>query len=102
VRAFIEASAAGWKAYLHGDPAAADALILKDNPEMTPALLANAREQMRRYGIVESGDAVKQGVGAMSDDRWADFFKVTSDQGIYPRDLDYRRAYSLALLKSGG
>lgn len=42
VRAFVEASAAGWKGYLHGDPAAADALILKDNPEMTAALLANA------------------------------------------------------------
>ncbi|MDP1629892.1 MAG: ABC transporter substrate-binding protein [Caulobacter sp.] len=101
VRAFVEASGAGWKSYLHGDPAAADALILKDNPEMTADLLANAREQMRVYGIVESGDALTGGVGAMSDARWADFFKITSEQGVYPRDLDYRRAFSLDFVKPG-
>ncbi|MFZ5670124.1 MAG: ABC transporter substrate-binding protein [Pseudomonadota bacterium] len=90
---FVEASAAGWKAYLHDDSAAADALILKDNPEMTPALLANARDQMRQYGVVESGDAADGRIGIMSDARWADFFRVTSDQGVYPADMDYRRAY---------
>ena len=95
VRAFVEASAVGWKAYLHGDPAAADALILKDNPEMTAELLANAREQMRNHGIVESGDAAGGNVGAMSEARWADFFKVTSQQGVYPKDMDYRQAFTL-------
>ena len=95
VRAFVEASAAGWKAYLHGDPAAADALILKDNPEMTLALLANAREQMRNHGIVESGDAAGGNVGAMSEARWAEFFRVTSEQGVYPKDMDYRQAFTL-------
>lgn len=95
VRAFVEASAAGWKSYLHGDPAAADAMILKDNPEMTLALLANAREQMRNHGIVESGDAAGGNVGAMSEARWAEFFRVTSQQGVYPKDMDYRQAFTL-------
>ena len=44
VKAFVEASAVGWRDYLNGDPAAADALIRKDNPEMTPDVLAQARE----------------------------------------------------------
>lgn len=100
IRAFIEASAAGWKAYLHGDPAAADALILKDNPEMTAALLANAREQLRSHGIIESGDAAAGNVGAMSEARWAEFFRVTSEQGVYPRDLDYHRAFTLDFVKA--
>ncbi|ATQ43817.1 ABC transporter substrate-binding protein [Caulobacter mirabilis] len=95
VRAFVEASAAGWKSYLHGDASKADALILKDNPEMTAELLANAREQMRNYGVVESGDAVTGGVGVMTDARWAEFFKVASEQGVYPKDMDYKSAYSL-------
>jgi NitT/TauT family transport system substrate-binding protein len=95
VRAFVEATAAGWKSYLHGDPSKADALILKDNPEMTPELLANAREQMRKYGVVESGDAATGNIGAMSDARWADFFAVASGQGVYPKDLDFKRAYTL-------
>jgi NitT/TauT family transport system substrate-binding protein len=98
VRAFVEASAAGWQSYLNGDPAPGDALILKDNPEATAALLAQARDKMKSYGIVESGDAVS-GLGAMTDERWAAFFKVASDQGVYPRELDYKRAYTLDFLK---
>jgi len=95
VKAFIEASAIGWQTYLTGDASKADALILKDNPEMTPALLANARKQMRDYGIVDSGDAKTGGVGVMTDARWAEFFRVASEQGVYPRDMDYRAGYTL-------
>ncbi|HYE46328.1 MAG TPA: ABC transporter substrate-binding protein [Caulobacter sp.] len=100
VRAFVEASAVGWKAYLTGDPAAADALILKDNPEMTPELLAHARKVMNQYGIVDSGDAKTLGVGAMTDARWAEFFQVTASQGVYPKDMPYKDAYTLDFLKS--
>ena len=99
VRAFVEASAIGWKAYLAGDAAAADALILKDNPEMTPELLAHARDVMNQYGIVDSGDAKTGGIGAMSDARWAEFFTVTSEQGVYPKDMDFKQAYTLEFLK---
>ncbi len=95
VKAFVEASAAGWRSYLDGDPRPGDALILKDNPEMTPDLLAQAREKMKRYGLVESGDAATAGLGAMTDARWAAFFKVAAAQGVYPKDLDYKRAYTL-------
>jgi NitT/TauT family transport system substrate-binding protein len=95
VRAFIEASAIGWRDYLHGDPSAADALIMKDNPEMTADLLANARAVMNSYGIVDSGDAKTLGIGVMTDARWAEFFQVTSSQGVYPPSMDYRKAYTL-------
>ena len=98
VRAFVEASAAGWKSYLNGDPSPGDALILKDNPEATAALLAQARDKMKSYGIVESADA--SGIGAMTDARWEEFFKVASGQGVYAKDLDYKRAYTLDFLKS--
>jgi NitT/TauT family transport system substrate-binding protein len=98
VKAFVDGTAAGWKNYLYGDPKPADALILKDNPEMTQDLLDQARAQMRSRGIVLSGDAKTQGIGAMTDARWADFFHVASSQGVYPKDLDYRRAYTLQFL----
>ena len=90
VQAFVEAAAAGWQSYLYGNPAAGDALILKDNPEMSPALLAQAREKMRQYQIV-----APDGSGAMTDERWQEFFTVASSQGVYPKDLDFRRAYTL-------
>ena len=99
VRAFVEGSAAGWRDYLHGDPAPADKLILKDNPEMTEDVLAQARDKMRLYGIVDSGDAARAGPGAMNGERWAAFFKVASDQGVYPKSVDFHRAYTLAFLQ---
>ncbi|MGE0668085.1 MAG: ABC transporter substrate-binding protein [Sphingomonadales bacterium] len=97
VRAFVEASAAGWASYLDGDPEAADALILKDNPEMTADLLAQAREKMKAYGIVQSSDAAAV-PGAMTDARWQEFFAIASGQGVYPEDMDYRGAYTLEFL----
>ena len=95
VRAFVEASAAGWKSYLHGDAKPGDALILKDNPEMAQDVLDQAREKMVRYGLVDGGEAATAGIGVMNHARWAEFFKIASDQGIYPADLDYKQAYSL-------
>jgi NitT/TauT family transport system substrate-binding protein len=95
LRAFVEATTAGWQSYLYGDPAPADALILKDNPEMTADVLAQARDKMRFYGIVSAGAAQTAQIGAMTDARWAEFFKVASSQGVYKPDLDYRRAYTL-------
>lgn len=95
VKAFVEASAAGWKSYLHGDAAPGDALIKKDNPEMTQDVLDQARDKLKSYGIVDSGDAQTGGIGVMTDARWAEFFKVASDQGVYSKDMDYKSAYSL-------
>lgn len=94
VRAFVEATAAGWDSYLHGDPSPADALILKDNPEMTPDVLAQAREKMKAYDIV----GPRETLGKMTDARWAEFFKIASQQKVYPADLDYRTAYTLQFL----
>ena len=95
VKAFVEGSAAGWKSYLEGDAAPGDALIKKDNPEMTQDVLDQAREKLRSYGIVDSGDAKTGGIGVMTDARWAEFFKVASEQGVYPPTMDYKRAYTL-------
>jgi NitT/TauT family transport system substrate-binding protein len=95
VKAFVAATAAGWRAYLYGDAAPGDALILKNNPEMTEDVLAQAREKLRAHGIIDSGDAKTGGLGAMTDARWAAFFQMASDKGVYPKDLDYRNAYAL-------
>lgn len=100
VQAFVEATAAGWTSYLYGDPKPGDAAILKDNPEMTQDVLDQAREKMRSYGIV-SANGGKGDVGQMTDARWAEFFKVASEQGVYPADMDYKKAYTLQFLPKG-
>jgi NitT/TauT family transport system substrate-binding protein len=103
VKAFVDATAAGWKSYLYGDPKPGDALILKDNPEMTQDLLDFARAKMREKGIVLSGDAASQGIGAMTDARWKTFFDTMSaqDPADFPKTLDYHQAYTLQFLPTG-
>ncbi|HVA13408.1 MAG TPA: ABC transporter substrate-binding protein [Stellaceae bacterium] len=95
VQRFVDASIAGWYSYLYGDPAPANALIKRDNPEESDDLLAYARAMMKARGIVDSGDSLQEGIGAMSDARWRDFFAVMSAEGLYPKTLDVKQAYSL-------
>jgi NitT/TauT family transport system substrate-binding protein len=95
VQRFVDASIEGWYSFLYGDPAPANALIKKDNPEQTDALLAFGRDKMKEYGIVDSGDAKTTGIGAMSAQRWDEFFKQMSAQGVYPADMDWKKAYTL-------
>jgi NitT/TauT family transport system substrate-binding protein len=95
VRRFVDASIEGWYSYLYGDPSPANALIKKDNPEMTDAVLAYAIAHIKSAGIVDSGDALKEGIGAISDKRWRDFFQVMAEEGLYPKTLDYKSAYTL-------
>ena len=93
VKAFVEASAKGWHDYLNGDASAADALIKKDNPEMTQDVLDQARAKLKSYKIVE-GDKVLP-LGAMTEADWQAFFDAGVAQGLYPKTLDYHRAYTL-------
>ena len=52
-------------------------------------------------GIALSGEAETNGLGAMSDDRWSEFFAIMSEQKIYPSDLRYRDAYTLQFVNKG-
>ncbi len=98
VRGFVAASIRGWRDYLTSDPAPGNALIKRDNPEMTDALLAYGRRKMNEYGIVLSGDAKTHGIGAMSEERWQSFFATMSAARLYPRDMGWRAAYTTRFL----
>ena len=95
VQRFVTASIEGWSDYLDGDPEPANTLIRKANPEMTEALLAYGREALKQHGILTAGDAATAGIGAMTEARWSAFFAAVAEEGLYPRDLDWRRAYTL-------
>ncbi len=95
VRRFVDASIEGWYSYLYGDPAPGNALILKDNPEMTQRLIDYGREAIKKHGILDSGDAATSGIGAMSAARWHDFYAAVRAEGIYPAGLDVTKAYTL-------
>ena len=98
VQAFDDASAAGWRAYLNGDPAPADALIKRDDPEMTQDVLDNARAAMKAHHLVQDGPTP---VGAMSDARWRSFRDLLVKLKLAPADTDLGRAYTLQLPAEG-
>jgi len=101
VQRFVDASAIGWMNYLYGDNAAANARIKRDNPEMTDALLAYSIAKMKEYGIVDSGDAVKGGVGAMTDARMKAFFDKMVASGVITGGIDFKKVYTLEFVNKG-
>jgi NitT/TauT family transport system substrate-binding protein len=84
VAAFVRATMQGWKDYLKGDPSAANALIKKDNPNMTDDLLANGIQLMNATGMVTGGDAARLGIGIVTDER----LKQTYDMMVSMKLLD--------------
>ncbi len=101
VQAFVDASIEGWMHYLYGDSSAGNALIKKDNPEMTDDIIRQAIDKMKRFGIALSGDAERLGLGAMTDARWKEFFDAMAAEGIYAKTLPYRDAYTLRFVNKG-
>ncbi|MEI9887027.1 MAG: ABC transporter substrate-binding protein [Rhizomicrobium sp.] len=99
VQAFVTATQAGWLRYLNGNPAPANALIKRDNPEMTDALIRQAIAKLKAYGIALSGDAVTFGLGTMTDARWKLFFDTMVADKLYDPKLDYRAAYDLRFVR---
>jgi NitT/TauT family transport system substrate-binding protein len=95
VQRFVDASAIGWYHYLYGNSHAGNELIKKQNPEMTDALLAYSIAKMKEFGIVDSGDAVTLGIGAMTDARMKSFFDKMVRAGVVKAGIDYKRAYTL-------
>lgn len=101
VQRFVDASIKGWYSYLNDDPTPANELIKKDNPEMTDEQIKYGIEKMKEYGIVISGDAETKGIGAMTDQRWKSFFDTMAAQGIFGKDVDYTKAYTLQFVNKG-
>ncbi|WP_421989346.1 ABC transporter substrate-binding protein [Roseococcus sp.] len=98
VKAFVKATAEGYRLCVTGDYAAAMKAVMAANPDHTAALFDFKIKQMVDRGLVAGGDAEKGGIGAMTDARWKDFFDTMVTSGVYPKDTDYKAAYSLEYL----
>jgi NitT/TauT family transport system substrate-binding protein len=103
VQRFVDASLAGWAQYLKGGPGieAANALIKRANPEQTDDRIAYAIKVLNERGIMMSGDALKDGVGAMSAERWTSFYDSMVAVEVLPKGLDVGRAYTLEFVNKG-
>lgn len=94
VQRFVDASIIGWYSYLYGDNSAANALIKKDNPEMTDEQLAYGVEQLKAQHIVIAGEAETKGIGCMSGDRYQRFYDSMVKAGVLDAGLDVSKAFT--------
>jgi NitT/TauT family transport system substrate-binding protein len=101
VQRFVDASAIGWYNYLYGDNSKANDLIKADNPDITDAQIAFSIDEMKKHGVVDSGDTLKLGIGAMTDERWKDFFGKMVETGMIDQRTDFKRAYTLRFVNKG-
>ncbi|MDA7416903.1 ABC transporter substrate-binding protein [Xenophilus arseniciresistens] len=100
VEAFVKGTAEGWKSYL-ADPAPANALIKKDNPNMTDEQLAHSVAKLKEMGIVASGDALTQGIGTMTEARVKQNHEFAVSVGLIEAGkVDLAQAFDLRFVKA--
>lgn len=95
VQRFVDASIIGWYNYMYGDNSKANELIKRENPEMTDEQIAFSIAKMKEFGIVDSGDSLALGIGAMTEARMKSFFDKMARAKVFKADLDYRKSYTL-------
>ena len=101
VQRFVDASAIGWYHYLYSDNTKANAMIKADNPDINDDQIAFSIVEMKDHGVVDSGETLKLGIGAMTDARWKDFFDKMVAIGMVDKRTDYTSAYTLQFVNKG-
>lgn len=100
VQRFVDASIKGWYSYLE-NPGPGNQLIKQQNPEMKDEQLAFSLQKLKEHGIILSGEAAKQGIGSMTEERWKSFFDTMTTQGIFKKETDYKQAFTLKFINKG-
>lgn len=102
VRRFVEGSILGWVNYLYGDRRAADALIRRENPEETQEMLDAGVAKLKELGIVDSGAARTQGIGAIDPARVKDFHDKMVKAGLFKAgEVDLSRVADTRFVNRG-
>jgi NitT/TauT family transport system substrate-binding protein len=97
--AFVRASAEGWKSYL-ADPAPGNALIKKDNPNITDDQLAYSVAKLKEAQLVTGGDAARLGIGVITDARMkASWDFMVSSRLVDPAKVTLAQTYTTAFVK---
>lgn len=101
VTCFVEGSILGWYNYLYGDNTAANAMILEANPDMSQDKIDFAITKMIEEGIVDSGESLELGIGAMTEEMVGDFFDKMVAAGVVSGDIDWRASFTTAFVGKG-
>jgi len=95
---FIRASAEGWKSYL-ADPAAGNALIKRENPQMSDELLAYGHRKLLEHAIVTGTDTAANGLLTMTEARWQQTIDFLRAARLAKPNVDYATAFTLSIVR---
>ena len=98
VARFVRASLEGWKSYLQ-NPAPANELIKKDNPNMKDDQIAYAIAKLKEHQLITGGDAAKQGIGVITDERWKKTYDYMVSAGLLDPKVDYKQGFTTQFVK---
>jgi len=90
VAKFVRASIRGWQAYL-SDPTATNALLLKLNPALNPALEAYSAQALRDGAFITGAGKT----GSMTSARWQTSYEQLKALGILHGPVDPATTYAL-------
>ena len=97
--AFVRGTMEGWKSYL-ANPAPANALIRKDNPNMTEEQLAYSVGKLRELGVVTGGDAQKLGIGVITEARLKSSYDLMVSSGVIDASkVDLAKTYTTEFVR---
>lgn len=101
VECFVEGSILGWYTFLYGDNSAGVAAIMEANPEMGTDKIDFAIAKMLEEGIVDSGDTLELGIGAMTEERIGSFFDLMVEAGVVDADVDWHDSVDFSFVNQG-
>ncbi|GGO88033.1 ABC transporter substrate-binding protein [Marinobacterium nitratireducens] len=97
IKRFVQATLEGWVSYFD-DPAPGNKLIKEANPEMTDEQIAFSIETLKKYRMLDGGDAENGGIGVMTDERWNTLYELMKAEGLLQKDVNIKDVYSLDFL----
>ena len=83
VKRFVEASIIGWYNFIYGDRKPANELIRKANPDITDENINDEVKKFMELNIIDSGDALTKGIGAIDAARVKMFYDKMVKAGLY-------------------
>lgn len=99
-RRFVKASLEGWKSYLKGDPAPANALIKADNPKMGDEQIAFGIKRLNELEVADGGDAKTMGIGVITEARWKATYDFMVEAGLLDAKTDWKKAFTTEFVKN--
>jgi NitT/TauT family transport system substrate-binding protein len=97
VRRFVAATMEGWRDYLN-NPTPGNALIKRDNPNMTDEQITFGIESFKKFDLIGGGDAKTRGIGTMTEERWRKTYEFMVEAGLLKRETDWRKAFTTEIV----